>query len=102
MTVYKRYVYMKIQKKHWLIGAVAAAPILSLIAVILRAVSLFGEYEQGRGYFSDAAPFNTALAVILLFSALLFSAFAIFLRRELSTPNYVGTVSIFFSAGLRC
>ncbi|MBQ8174993.1 MAG: hypothetical protein IJ009_06290 [Clostridia bacterium] len=91
---------MKIQKKHWLIPAVAAAPILALITVILQSVSLFTEYEQGRGYFANSAPAHTAVTVILAVALVVFLAFAIVLRRELSTPSYAGTLSVLFSAGL--
>ena len=90
---------MKIQKKHWLYFAIAAAPVLSVLTVILRCVALFTEYEQDRGYFGSKAPVNATVLILLAFGFVLFLTLGIVLRRELSTPSYVGTLSIFFSAG---
>lgn len=91
---------MKIQKKHLLIPAVAAAPFLALIATVLQCISLFTELEAGRGYFADHAPVHLAVAVVLFVALVAFAVFAILLRRELSTPSYAGTLSVLFSAGL--
>lgn len=90
---------MKIQKKHWLYFAIAAAPVLSFLTVVLRCVALFTEYEQGRGYFDSDAPVNMTVTILMAVGFLLFLVLGIVLRRELSTPSYAGTLSIFFSAG---
>lgn len=91
---------MKIQKKHWLMVAIASSPFLALVTVLLQCVSLFTEYEEDRGYFASSAPLHTAVGVILAIAFLLFLVFTITLRRELSTPSYAETLSVFFSAGL--
>lgn len=93
---------MKIQKKHWLIPAIAAAPFIALITCILQSISLFSEYDADRAYFSADAPVHTAVTVLLAVGLVFFIGFAIGMRRELSTPSYAGTLSVLFSATLTC
>ena len=86
------------QKKVLLCCGIAIAPLLALVATLLRTIALFREFDKDTGYFHASAPTNRAYLIICAVAVLLFLAFAIIARRDLSTPTLGSGLSILFSA----
>ena len=89
---------MSLQKKRLLTAVILSAPFLALVGVILQSVSLFLEYDKSKGYFSENAPLHAAFAWFVLAAALVFVILAAIFRREISSPTYTGSLTVFFSS----
>lgn len=86
------------QKKLLLVCGVIFAPVLALIALILRAAALFTEYNKAAGYFTAGSVLHTAYLWVLAVSVALFLVFAIVCRKDIPTPTFRGSLSILFSS----
>ncbi len=64
--------------------AILLAPLLALVAVILRSVSLLTEWDMVTSYFFPEAPFLTAFTTLATVAILLFALFALLARHRLS------------------
>lgn len=89
---------MSVRKKQWLTVGILTAPLFSLVAVILQCISLFREFEGERGYFAAKAPIHTALLWFTAAAVLIFLVLAVIFRREISSPVYTGSLTVFFSS----
>ena len=74
------------------------APVLATVTTILRAGSLFTEYDKTSGYFSSPALLNTAFLWVCTLALALFLAFAILGRRYFPAPTYRSSLSVLFSS----
>lgn len=87
---------MSVQKKYLLTAAILSAPFLALVGVVLQSAALFTEYEGG--YFAATAPLHLTVCWFLFAALLVFIALAIIFRREISSPTYTGSLTVFFSS----
>lgn len=89
---------MSLQKKRLLTAAILSAPFLALVGVILQSAALFTEYDSESGYFAASAPLRLSVSWFIFAAVLIFSALAIIFRREISSPTYTGSLTVFFSS----
>ena len=87
---------MSLQKKRILTAAILSAPFLALVGVILQSAALFTEYEGS--YFAEKAPLHLTVCWFLFAAVLVFTVLAIVFRREISSPTYTGSLTVFFSS----
>lgn len=84
-------------KKALLFSAILAVPLLSVAAVVLRAIALFTAFD-GKDYFLQSSPLPSAFLVLTLASAFVFLLFALIARKKLSIHIAERTeLSILFS-----
>ena len=86
------------QKKLLLVIGMIFAPVLALIAAILRAAALFTEYEAGSTYFADHAILHTTFLWVCGISLLLLLVFVVVCRKDIPAPPYQNSLSILFSS----
>lgn len=89
---------MSLRKKRILTTAILSAPFLSLVGVILQCASLFTEYDKANGYYAANAPLHMTVSWFIFGAALLFAVLAVIFRREVSSPTYTGSLTVFFSS----
>lgn len=86
------------QNKALLLTAVIAVPVLSVAAMILRAVALFTAFD-GKDYFLSSSQLPSAFVVLTIVSLLVFLLFAVLSRKTLAAGSPARTeLSLYFSS----
>lgn len=73
------------QNKALSLTAILAVPVLSVAAIILRAVALFSAFD-GKDYFLPTSPLPDAFLILSLSAVFVFALFALLTRKKLTLP----------------
>lgn len=86
------------QKKLLLVCGIIFAPVLALIALVLRSAALFTDYQATTGYFAKGGTLYNAYLWVCAISILFFLIFSIACRKDIPIPAYRNSLSILFSS----